>query len=249
MPAPSSAELIVTLDIDWAPDFVIDEVASELEAAGVRATWFVTHGSPAVDRLAQRGDLFELGVHPNFLPGSSHGGDVEAVLDHVQALVPAARSVRTHGLYQSAEYLAAIARRPQLSADVSLFLPGLGGLRPFRQWLAGSSIVRIPYVWADDHELVRPVRPWSLEQLNAVGGLKVLDFHPMHIYLNSAEPAAYRRLRAACPDLTRLRPERAADYVNPARGTRTFFEQVVERLAGTRSWFVGELAQACPTDI
>ena len=220
-----------------------------LESAAVRAKWFVTHASAAVDRLSHRADLFELGVHPNFFPGSSHGADIEAVLDHVEAVVPAATSVRTHGLYQSGAYLAAVAQRPQLTTDVSLFLPGLSGLRPFRQWLAGSSIVRVPYTWADDHDLQRPGRPWSLEQLDAIGGLKVLDFHPIHIYRNSADPAAYGRLRAACPDLTRLRPDLASEYVNPTRGTRTLFEQVVHRLARTRSWVVRELAQACAADV
>lgn len=249
MPSPSSAEFVVTLDIDWAPDFVIDEVASILESAAVRATWFVTHASAAVDRLAQRADLFELGAHPNFLPGSSHGADIAAVLDHVEALVPTATSVRTHGLYQSGAYLAAIAQRRQLTTDVSLFLPGLSRLRPFRQWLVGGSIVRVPYTWADDHELLRPARPWSLDQLDPIGGPKVLDFHPIHIYLNSADPAAYARLRAACPDLTRLRPDVASEHVNPTHGTRTLFEQVVQRLARNRSWVVRELAQACTADV
>lgn len=34
---------VITLDIDWAPDFVIDAVAEQLVQAGVWATWFVTH--------------------------------------------------------------------------------------------------------------------------------------------------------------------------------------------------------------
>ena len=66
--------VVLTLDTDWAPDFVIDFVAKQLVAYQVRATWFVTHASPAVERLSQHSDLFELGIHPNFLPGSTHGG-------------------------------------------------------------------------------------------------------------------------------------------------------------------------------
>ncbi len=63
----------ITLDVDWAPDFMIDAAAQALVDREVKATWFVTHASPAVERLREHPDLFELGIHPNFLAGSSHG--------------------------------------------------------------------------------------------------------------------------------------------------------------------------------
>jgi hypothetical protein len=72
--------VLLTLDIDWAPDAAIDFVAEILVSRGVKATWFVTHDSPGVRRLRARPDLFELGIHPNFLPGSSHGRSGEGAL-------------------------------------------------------------------------------------------------------------------------------------------------------------------------
>ena len=92
--------LAITLDIDWAPDHVIDRIAAQLIDARVRATWFVTHQSPAIDRLRARPDLFELGIHPNFLNQSTHGETPAEVLAHCMALVPDARSMRTHSLVQ-----------------------------------------------------------------------------------------------------------------------------------------------------
>ena len=81
-------ELAITLDIDWAPDFMIERVAGALLSKGVKATWFVTHRSLAIDRLRHHPELFELGIHPNFAAGSSHGDTPEAVLGHVIDLVP-----------------------------------------------------------------------------------------------------------------------------------------------------------------
>ena len=66
-----AAEIALTFDIDWAPDWAIDLTAGILREREVRATWFVTHESPAVDRLREDSELFELGIHPNFLPGST----------------------------------------------------------------------------------------------------------------------------------------------------------------------------------
>ena len=49
---------VLTLDVDWAPDWVIDEVSAILVEKRVRATWFVTHGSPAIERLKDYPGLF-----------------------------------------------------------------------------------------------------------------------------------------------------------------------------------------------
>lgn len=227
--------LAITLDVDWAPDFAIEAAAARLRDAGVCATWFVTHASPAVDRLRERPDLFELGVHPNFFPASSHGDSLDEVLAHVKALVPEALSVRPHGLYQSSRVLAAIARDERLRVDASLFLPGHPHLRPVRQWLLGTSITRIPYFWSEDHEMGRDEPAWSLEPLLADDGLKVLNFHPIHVFLNSADEAPYRALQASSRSLLDADQAVAERHVHGGAGTLTVFEQAVEHLrrAGT----------------
>ena len=51
MNSHSENEIALTLDVDWAPDFMIDFAAEILVEHGVRATWFVTHDSPALTRL------------------------------------------------------------------------------------------------------------------------------------------------------------------------------------------------------
>jgi len=35
--------IALTLDIDWAPDWMIEKVAEMLLKYGVKATWFATH--------------------------------------------------------------------------------------------------------------------------------------------------------------------------------------------------------------
>src|SRR5262245_36009701 len=114
---------VITFDIDWAPDFVIDAVAARLAAARARSTWFVTHASPAVDRLRGLGPLVELGAHPNFLPRSTHGASIDDVLRHIAACAPEATSVRTHGLLQSGEIMEAIMRRTSYRVVSNEFLP------------------------------------------------------------------------------------------------------------------------------
>ena len=59
-------DFLITVDIDWAPDIAIAATAKYLIENEVKATWFITHASPEVERLKEYPQLFELGVHPNF---------------------------------------------------------------------------------------------------------------------------------------------------------------------------------------
>lgn len=220
--------LAITLDIDWAPDFAIDAVADRLRAAGVKATWFVTHASPAVERLRATPELFELGVHPNFFAGSSHGDTLDDVLEHVKTLVPEARSLRSHGLYQSSRLLGAIARDERLRYDVSLFLPGHPHLRPVTLRLPGGAVTRVPYFWSEDHEMAQEEPTWSLAPLLAGDGLKVLNFHPMLVYLNAADGDAYRSLASA--SLQHVDVGAAQTHVNPQAGAGTVLDEAIEHL-------------------
>lgn len=54
-----------TFDIDWACDEVLSDTIDIIEAAGVSATFFVTHQTTLLERL-RANSAIELGVHPNF---------------------------------------------------------------------------------------------------------------------------------------------------------------------------------------
>jgi len=240
----SEMPIILTLDIDWAPDFMIDYAAEVLLARGVKATWFVTHESPAVGRLREHPDLFELGIHPNFAAGSTQGATPEAVLDHCLRLVPHARCMRTHGLVQSTRLLQLVAATTAIEADVSLYLPRAAGLRPVDYPLAGRPFVRLPYVWEDDFEMLQAAPWWNLAPVLALGpGLKVLDFHPVHVYLNSPRFERYEALR----DNERLysrRAEELSGFVHQGSGPRAMFLEAVEHLARTgRAQTIGDLCR------
>ena len=223
--------IAITLDIDWAPDHAIDAVAGEMIERDVRATWFVTHASSAIDRLRDRPDLFELGIHPNFAPGSTHGETPEAVLDHCMALVPEARAMRTHGLVQSTALLALARERTPIRVDASLFLPGAASLAPIEYPLAPGPIVRVPYLWEDDAEMLRPDPSWDAWGLaTGAASLAVFDFHPIHVVLNSADMRAYEALKRR--ELDRATAGDVAALRHDGPGAGAAFAALLEGLAG-----------------
>jgi hypothetical protein len=232
----------ITLDLDWAPDFMIDAAAQALLDREVRATWFVTHTSPAVERLAEHPDLFELGIHPNFLAGSSHGSTPQEVVAHCAALVPGARAVRTHCLLQSTPLHDALLAGSDVDVDVSLFLPGATGVEPVVQWSPGGRLLRLPYVWQDNMEMYNPEPNWDTEAVLDAPGLRIFDFHPVHVWLNSASFEPYGRLKASRP-LPEVTEEHAFGFRNGGPGAMTAFLALADALAhaggGAR---IGDLA-------
>lgn len=222
----STADCILSLDLDWAPDAAIDAVAELLIDGGVPATWLVTHSSPAVDRLRERAGLFELGIHPNFLPGSTHGSTTAEVLDHCMALVPDAVSMRTHALVQSTPILSEVLERTPIRVDLSLFLLRAVGVEPLEYRWRGRSLVRIPYVWEDDVELENGTLDAGFASILGASGVKVFDFHPAHVFLNSSSMNAYRRVSGTLPhaDLT--------PHVEQGRGVGVVFRELIGAIAG-----------------
>lgn len=227
-------DVILTLDMDWAPAWAIDWVAAELITYQVRATWFVTHESPALERLRKYPDLFELGIHPNFLAGSTHGDTSEAVLSHCMRLVPKATSMRTHALFQSTPLLDLVLAKTPITADVSLFLPMTAQLRPVPYQRMDRQLLRIPFFWEDDYEMGRPSPNWELAgYLNSGEGLKVFNFHVIHAYLNSTEMAPYHRLLRRTTRLSEATAEQATEFVHVGKGTGTLFREVLDYLRRT----------------
>jgi len=188
---------VLTLYLDWAPECAIDYVADILIKNKLKATWFITHNSPAVQRLYGHHDLFEFGIHPNFLPNSSHGKTEREVLDSATKLLPNSKIMRTHALVQSSYLLTKAVHEYGIQIDVSLLLPGTPNIQPhtFHFNNCNNSLLRIPYFWEDDVEISDPRKSWDVNHPKYhISGLKIFDFHPTFNYLNSDNLSKYHEL-------------------------------------------------------
>jgi len=233
----------ITFDVDWAPDFVIDRVASVLIEHQVKATWFITHDSPALHRLKAHSDLFELGLHPNFLPHSTQGDSPDDILTNLQKIVPEARSARTHALVQSWPLLQEMVNCTAINVDASIFLPEMPHIQPVAYNMGQKKLLRVPFFWGDDYELAKASPQWQLKPYVKVEGLKVMNFHPIHVYLNASSPDLYRDLKQSIPQLNQLTPENAQAFIHPGKGPLTFLEELAIHLKG-ESYTLQEICAA-----
>jgi hypothetical protein len=181
----------LTFDQDWAPAWATEQIARRVKDAGLEATFFVTHDCPGLASLRSSG-VFELGWHPNFLPGSSHGEGVEAVLDHMSQIVPEARGARAHTLMRGTPILEAYKRRG-LRYDGADLHDGVSNLEVFQSW---TGVSRIPIWFEDDVHLQRGLACQLGSLALDAPGLKVCTFHPVLVALNCADLNSYGALKA-----------------------------------------------------
>jgi hypothetical protein len=139
--------------------------------------------------------------------------------------------MRTHGLVQSTALLALARERTPIRVDASLFLPGAAALEPIDYPLAPGTIVRVPYLWEDDAEMLKPAPAWDAWAVAAgTQGLAVFDFHPIHVVLNSADTRAYETLKRR--GLAHATPADVEALRHDGPGAGTAFAGLVDGLAG-----------------
>lgn len=192
----SNAHYYLTLDIDWCPDYMLERVVQMLIENEVHATFFVTHPTPIL-KLIERCHLFELGIHPNFLPNSSHGNDIDTIYKYVLKLAPNAFACRSHGLVISTNHVDYLLKNTNIKLELSNLAPFMINPNPIKYEQLEKSIDKLPYVFDDYYVLRSPYNfNQALEKIFlSKSGHHVLNFHPVHLYLNTSSVQKYDQLK------------------------------------------------------
>lgn len=236
---------VITLDCDWAPDFVLEYVGKILITYNVKSTWFVTNNSNFVQNH-KTNPLFEFGLHPNFSPNSTQGTNPDEILSNMTKIIPNAKSVRTHGLIQSSNLLSKFPEHG-IENDVSIILPRTKNIVPhYSDYL---KLFRYPFFWEDDEEFSTKFS-WSVNDMNLnFSGLKIFDFHPIHIFLNSNKINNYLELKEEI-GLNNLNEKNIQKYVNfDSKGVGTFFSELVEFISNKKSYTIQDLTKTFGDEI
>ena len=226
---------IITLDCDWAPDFMLNEIADIFTKNKIKATWFITNDSPFLEKLKSN-SLFELGIHPNFEPNSTQGKTVDEILKNMKKIVPNALSIRTHRLFQSTPILTKF-QKYDIENDVSLLLYKTPNLQP--HYLKYFKLFRLPFFWEDDLEMNEDAM-WKDRKIFSIKGLKIFNFHPIHIILNSKNLQEYNKLKIK-KDFKEIEKQDIDNLINKKDGTKSFFENLIAHLKNKKTYTISEL--------
>lgn len=209
------------MDVDWAPDAVLEYAVEWFDDRGIPITVFATHDTPLLH--GRDPARVEIGIHPNLSRLHLDEEDlVKRTIGELLETYPQAKGVRCHSLVQSNRLIDWFTDLG-LEYDADEFRPYEDSLKAIRWW---SGLVRIPIFWEDDLHLAFRA-PFDLKTLPLEGdGLGVFNFHPIHMYLNSSSLEHYHEVRPHYQDVDVL-----MNHVNTGEGIRTFAADLVDWFA------------------
>ena len=199
-----------TSDIDWADDEMIAFAYSIFDEYEVPITPFLTHDSEFLKRRFANFE-FRVGLHPNFLSGSTHGEDINQILDHVVSLNPSSTFFRCHHYYDTTEVTEKFRQR-DFGFDSNINFAPSSNLVPL---VHESGLIRYP-VFLGDGTLLSNFSDGDLTDLLmllSAPGLKIFNFHPVHVCLNTPNTEHYREFKKSGRSWR--------DWVHQGTGTRS----------------------------
>jgi hypothetical protein len=211
--------ILVTMDIDWAPEEAVEYCVDLLKKHGIKTTLFATHESAVLKELVNDDDI-EIGIHPNYFKNKNFESAVDELLD----IYPESVSVKAHGLYSSSN-IVKLYEKKGLKTCSDVFLPGHPNLRPV--WRFGNdSILMIPYLWEDDNYFNNVSDPdFEIDSFISIPGLKIFNFHPVHVFANTSSPEHYQDFKEYYKQPAELKKRRAE------KGTTDFFIKLINHIS------------------
>lgn len=208
--------VVFTLDTDWASPEVMQYVFDEVIDPRLALTVFCTDDYQAV----RRRERTEAALHYNV----ETLGFVRSYRE-IAARLPDAIGSRGHSLAFS-ERLRAVFYELGIHYDSSYLMYELPEIRPF---LIGRDVWEFPIYFMDTFFMeyceADPSRAPGPDDL-ATPGLKVLDFHPIHLLANTPSLDYYERMIRPCYHDFPLLLQRRHD----GWGMRTLFEELQARV-------------------
>jgi hypothetical protein len=187
-------KVFFTLDVDWAPDEILDFSLALFRDRRLKCTVFATHETASLDRI-KNDDNFEIGLHPNFngllFPQAAPAMQAPN-FDGLRAIFPGATSIRSHSLVQSSRLQNEFVARG-LTHESNTYIPHEAGLE-LRPWILWNGLIKVPFLFADDLHLYSGPVDRRFDGVRHAG-LCVVTFHPIHLYLNTDSIGAYERYK------------------------------------------------------
>ncbi len=216
--------IYLTFDLDWAADFVISDTLDLLDKFDVSATFFATHETPILKRI-QENPKYEVGIHPNFnnllTSTRNEESNSKSIMRSMKEIVPEAVSMRSHSTTNSSKILE-ISKELGITHDCNYLIPYQAEIS-LKPWLLWNGMIRCPYFFEDDVSLEYGANEESMKFLLEKSGLKIFDFHPIHVFLNTDSLKLYERTRNNHNDLSTL-----VNFRSTNRGTRIKFLEILE---------------------
>lgn len=182
-----------TSDIDWASEAVIEHYFQKMPMEMLKLTVFVTHKSEVIEREYLAGRIVR-GIHPNFLPGSSHGNTFREVIETCLSFAPEATCTRSHRAFDVTDTAHLLRNEYHIKCCSNTITTLAPKITPY--WLE-SKLLQIPVFFEEGsflyNRLGLSIQPYM--KFFTAPGLKVISFHPVNMAFNTPEISWMRQIK------------------------------------------------------
>ena len=211
--------LILSFDIDWAPEFMIEDLLNITHK--INLTIFNTHKSKILKTIDK--NRISLGIHPNIQKNSSQGINALKVKNFVKK-IGNIEYLRFHLLGHSYRDLKFFANKGA-KIDSSIMLINQNYLTPV--YHPDIDLVRVPYIWEDGMTLNFKTNIRNSLNLNSPG-LKILNFHPIDVYLNTSSIEQRNMFKKSFKSVLNASKSEAEKFINKRNyGIRNFLIHIL----------------------
>lgn len=223
---------------DWASESMLEFTINYFESRNIKLTPYITNPSEIIKTHYSGKKSKYVGLHPNFLPNSSHGSNYFEITEYITKLWPDARSYACHCFYDNIRTTDLLFEKG-LKYDSNLCLHLQPNIVPLNHC---SGSIRFPVFFEDDI-YARYKGNWSFSGIQThfeTPGLKLINFHPIHICLNTPDFEFYNSTKQK--DLSNWN-----SYVFAGNGTYTFLEDLSNYInnQNIQTYYLDELFDLC----
>lgn len=205
--------IILTFDTDWIPENILDDILLDLKEKNIKATIFASNYYRC---LVKPPSNIEVGIHPNFDRGNWMSQTVK-----IKKIYPKSIGVRNHSLVFS-ERLRPIWRRLGIKYTSNSIQFLQNGIHPVP---VTKNIIDFPLFHMDRFylEMTEPKTDFGLKKFSlGKPGLKIFDFHPIHLTLNTPSQKYYEKHKINYKNIFKLKKT-----TYKGRGTRTLYDNLI----------------------
>jgi hypothetical protein len=168
--------LVITVDLDWAPEVAIEEMLDFFTEYNISPTIFATHNSNVIKANITK---LEVGLHPYFGQDSSHGFHLQEIMKNIMDVEHNLQAFRCHRFARcNPSMQAMVDAGMKISSNVCT---DLEILPPFTD---RYGLIEIPIFMEDGGFLFRK-HDLDINLLTSKTGNKVILIHPMHLAINT----------------------------------------------------------------
>lgn len=170
-----------TMDTDWASEYAIEKTIAMYSELGIKPTVFATNKSYIIEESARR-KIIDVGIHPNFVNGSSQGNTDREIIQYCIDNIPKTQAFRCHRWYAVNDiydllYDQGFRYESNQCTDLDLVSP----------YIHRSGMICFPVFMEDGAYILheRSLKFSDVQYFFEQDGLKIINIHPMHFMLNT----------------------------------------------------------------